>query len=160
MQVCWCIYVFEKKSFKGDENLIPMNGSTKRKSKSTSKIQSLDAEDADDEGFIEGDINTGNVLRAFSFGMSTALEKKKPEMPSTQNQPLASAPRGLTPPVKGEQYTVKRSYTMRPSTVKKLNALKTEHPDVNVLFNTMVDMAISHYYNYIFNEHGSFSSLE
>jgi hypothetical protein len=160
MRVCWCIYIFEKKIFKGDENLIPMNQSTRRKSKSTSKIQSLDAEDADDEGFIEGDIDTGNVLRTFSFGMSRAMEEKKSEMPSTQNQTFATAPRGLTPPVNGEQYTVKRSYTMRPSTVRKLNALKTEHPDVNVLFNTMVDMAISHYYNYIFNEHGSFSSQE
>lgn len=41
---------------------------------------------------------------------------------------------------------------MRPSTVRKLNAVKAEHSKVNVLFNKIVDMAISHYYNYIFNE--------
>jgi len=44
---------------------------------------------------------------------------------------------------------------MRPSTVRKLNALKTEHPDVNVLYNTIVDMAITHYYNYIFKGVGA-----
>jgi hypothetical protein len=60
-----------------------------------------------------------------------------------QNQAYASAPRGLAPPVNGEHFTIKGSYAMRPSTVRKLNALKAEHPDVNVLFNTMVDMAVS-----------------
>jgi hypothetical protein len=49
---------------------------------------------------------------------------------------------------------------MRASTVRKLNALKAEHPDVNVLFNTIVDMALSHYYNYIFNDNGTFSTQE
>jgi hypothetical protein len=49
---------------------------------------------------------------------------------------------------------------MRPPTVRKLIALKTEHPDVNVLFNSIVDMALSHYYNYIFNEKGNFSLQE
>jgi hypothetical protein len=49
---------------------------------------------------------------------------------------------------------------MRPSTVRKLNALKAEHPDVNVLLNTIVDMAVSHYNNYIFCEKGSFGIEE
>lgn len=49
---------------------------------------------------------------------------------------------------------------MRPSTVRKLNSLKAEHPDVNVLFNTIVDMAVSHYYNYIFEDNGVFSIQE
>ncbi len=82
------------------------------------------------------------------------------ESPNTQNQSYSSAPRGLTPPINGEHFTVKRSYAMRPSTVRKLNALKAEHPDVNVLFNTIVDMAVLHFYNYIFNENGTFSIQE
>jgi hypothetical protein len=49
---------------------------------------------------------------------------------------------------------------MRPSTLRKLNALKAEHPDVNVLFNTIVDMAVSYYYNYISNEKGTFTIQE
>jgi hypothetical protein len=138
--------------------------STNRRNKSTSDIELLDICYVDDEGFIEGDIATGKVLSTFSFGRSQASNNDKVspiiipaevnsnENFTTQNQTYTSAPRGLTPPINGEHYTVKRSYAMRPSTVRKLNALKAEHPDVNVLFNTLVDVAISHYYNYIFNE--------
>jgi hypothetical protein len=146
--------------------------STNRRNKNSSGVELLDVCDIDDEGFIEGDINTGNVLSTFSFGKSVALGANKaiaPQVPaqvknneihSLQNQTYSSAPRGLTPPINGENFTVKRSYAMRPSTVRKLNALKAEHPDVNVLFNTIVDMAISHYYNYIFNDNGTFSNQE
>ena len=146
--------------------------STNRRNKSTSYIELLDICDVDDEGFIEGDIATGKVLSTFSFGMnqSSNNDKVSPiiipvqvntnENFTTQNQTYTSAPRGLTPPINGEHYTVKRSYAMRPSTVRKLNALKAEHPDVNVLFNTLVDVAISHYYNYIFNEKGTLDNQE
>jgi len=146
--------------------------STSRRNKNSSDVELLDVCDIDDEGFIEGDISTGKVLSSFSFGMSAApgdnkvsviqapAQAKSNEILSLQNQPYSSAPRGLTPPINGENFTVKRSYAMRPSTVRKLNALKAEHPDVNVLFNTIVDMAISNYYNYIFNESGTFSIQE
>ena len=143
--------------------------STRRKNKNNSNVEFLDVCDIDDEGFIEGDINTGKVLSTFSFEMHATpgdnkapalqapIQSKSKEILSLQNQTYSSAPRGLTPPINGESFTVKRSYAMRPSTVRKLNALKADHPDVNVLFNTIVDMAISHYYNYIFNEDGTFS---
>jgi hypothetical protein len=151
----------------GDDNLVLKNQSTGKIGKSIRKIECLDGE-ADDEGFIEGDIDTGKVFSTFNFGMSAAsnangalvsqppVQKKAYEMLKGENQPYASAPRGLTPPVNGEPFTIKRSYAMRPSTVRKLNALKAEHPDVNVLFNTIVDMAFSNYYNYMFSENGSF----
>lgn len=146
--------------------------SKSRKNKNNSNVEFLDVCDTDDEGFIEGDIDTGKVLRAFNFEMSAAPDDNKAKAPkvpaqakssevlSPQNQTYFSAPRGLTPPMNGENFTVKRSYAMRPSTVRKLNALKAEHPDVNVLFNTIVDMAISHYYNHIFNDGGTFSLQE
>ncbi len=136
--------------------------------KNKSNINFLDACEDEDDGFIEGGITNEKVLSTFSFGMNTALEENKlqvlqapllqaiKESHNTQNQPYTSTPRGLTPPINGENFTVKRSYAMRPSTVRKLNALKAEHPDVNLLFNTIVDMAVSHYYNYIFNENGTF----
>jgi hypothetical protein len=154
------------------KNLVLKSQSTNRRNKSTSDIECLDARDNDDEGFIEGDINTGKVLSTFSFGMNAAssdnktlsiqnpVQEKASEKLAMQNQTYSSSPRGLTPPINGEHYTVKRSYTMRPSTVRKLNALKADHPDVNVLFNTIVDMAISHYHDYIFNGGGTFSNQE
>jgi hypothetical protein len=140
--------------------------------KNRSKINFLDAFEDEDDGFIEGGITNEKVLSTFSFGMNTTLDENKSpalqvpsqqvikESLSTQNQSYSSEPRGLTPPISGEHFTVKRSYSMRPSTVRKLNALKAEHPDVNVLFNTIVDMALSHYYNYIFNEKGTFTIQE
>jgi hypothetical protein len=138
----------------GDDNLVLKNQSTR-------KIQCLDGE-AEDEGFIEGDIHTGKVFSTFSFGMSAASNANKTlvSQPLVQSKTYASAPRGLTPPVNGEHFTIKRSYAMRPSTVRKLNALKAEHPDVNALLNTIVDMAVSHYYNYIFSKNGSFGIQE
>ena len=144
--------------------------STNRKNKSYSDIECLDEHDIDDEGFIDGDINTGKVLSTFNFGTSTAsingnapstqipVQDSTAEKLTSQNQSYTTSPRGLTPPINGEHYTVKRTYAMRPSTVRKLNALKAEHPDVNVLFNTIVDMAISHYYDYIFNGSGTFDN--
>jgi hypothetical protein len=152
--------------------LVLKTQSTSRKSKSSSNVEFLDVFDIDDEGFIEGDINIGKVLSTFSFGISEApgdnnatapqviAEAKSNEPMSFLNQTYSSAPRGLTPPINGEHFKVKRSYAMRPSTVRKLNALKAEHPDVNVLFNTIVDMAVTHYYSYIFNESATFGIQE
>jgi hypothetical protein len=145
---------------------------SKGKNKSTFDIECLDANDAEEEGFSEGDVVTGKVVSTFNFGMSNTssdsntsnmqfpLQKAVDEKFNIQNETYTTTPRGLTPPINGENFTVKRSYTMRPSTVRKLNALKAEHPDVNVLFNTIVDMAISHYYNYIFNAKEIFSAEE
>jgi len=157
----------------GDDNLVLRMQPTNKKNRSTSDVELLDESDIDDEGFIDGDISTGKVLSAFSFGMSSTssdnntliiteapTENKIDTSLDIDKQVYPSAPRGLTPPINGEHYTVKRSYSMRPSTVRKLNALKADHPDVNVLFNTIVDMAISHYYNYIVNEKGSYSYQE
>lgn len=138
-----------------------------RKSKNSSKVESLDSNDLDDEGFIEGDIVTGKVLTAFCFGTnltSQPNDESVPKFPAektvAERHNYAPTPRGITPPINGEHYTVKRSYQLRPSTVKKLNELKAKHPDVNVLFSTLVDIAISHYHNYIFYDDGTFNIEE
>jgi hypothetical protein len=140
--------------------------------KNTSAIECLDEYDIEEEGFIEGDMDTGKVLSTFSFGMCADSKNDKDssiqstvhlntdEKLAAQPQTYTSSPRGLTPPINGEYFTVKRSYAMRPSTVRKLNELKATHPDVNVLFNTIIDMAISHYYDYIFKYNGTFTIQE
>lgn len=143
-----------------------------KKNQNASDIECIDVFDIDDEGLIEGDVSTGKVISSFNFEMDgdssenkastnqNPFHEKTDEESTIQNQTYTTSSRGLTPPINGEYYTVKRSYAMRPSTVRKLNALKAEHPDVNVLFNTIVDMAISHYYDYIFNENGTFGMQE
>ncbi len=54
-------------------------------------------------------------------------------------------------PIDGEIADIKRSYTLRKSTVRKINELKSIHPDINVCVSTIVDIAIAYYYEHIIN---------
>ncbi len=65
-----------------------------------------------------------------------------------RNTPIAN---GSTPPIDGEAANIKRSYTLRKSTVRKINELKSIHPDINVCVSTIVDMAIDYYHEHIIN---------
>ena len=58
----------------------------------------------------------------------------------------------MTPFINGEQFTLKRCYQFRPSTVRKLNELKANHSDVNAYLNTILDEAILFYHKHVFNE--------
>ncbi|NRT71423.1 hypothetical protein [Clostridium beijerinckii] len=64
-------------------------------------------------------------------------------------------PNGATPAIDGETPNIKRSYTLRSSTIRKINELKSIHPDINVCVSTIVDVAINYYYNHIANEGGT-----
>lgn len=61
---------------------------------------------------------------------------------------------GATPILDGETPDVKRTYTLRASTVRKVNELKSIHPDINACVSTIVDRALEHYYKYITEEDG------
>ena len=67
----------------------------------------------------------------------------------------ASVANGMAPPIDGEFLDTKRTYMLRSSTVRKINELKSIHPDLNTYVSTIVDLAIAHYYNYIVNEGGN-----
>ncbi|AWK52505.1 hypothetical protein DIC82_16535 [Clostridium beijerinckii] len=58
---------------------------------------------------------------------------------------------GMAPPINGEFLDVKRTYMLRASTVRKINELKSIHPDLNTYVSSIVDLAISHYYEHIIN---------
>jgi len=64
-------------------------------------------------------------------------------------------PNGITPPIDGEAFDVKRTYALRKSTIRKLNELKAAHPDVNVYLSTILDAAITYYYNLTLKGDGS-----
>lgn len=68
------------------------------------------------------------------------------------NRKDKATPNGITPPIDGEHFDIKRGYTFRKSTIRKLNELKAAHPDVNVYLSTIIDEAINHYFNYVFLE--------
>ena len=137
------------------------NKSYKGKKKSSRKVESLDSMDYEEEGFIEGDINIGTPIAAFNFGGEINTElvkepvhnkiiKKESVTKNSPGQIIKSSPRGITPPIEGEEFTIKRCYQYRPSTVRKLNELKAQHRDVNAYLNTIIDEAIVFYYNHIF----------
>ena len=62
---------------------------------------------------------------------------------------------GMAPPINGEFLDVKRTYMLRASTVRKINELKSIHPELNTYVSTIVDLAIAHYYEYIANDGGT-----
>ena len=66
-----------------------------------------------------------------------------------------SIPNGASPPINGETPTIRRSYIFRASTIRKLNELKSIHPDINACVSTIVDVALEHYYAYITKQGGS-----
>ncbi|NFG28489.1 hypothetical protein FC777_15535 [Clostridium botulinum] len=66
-----------------------------------------------------------------------------------RNTPIAN---GAAPPIDGESANIKRSYTLRKSTVRKINELKSIHPDINVCVSTIVDIAIAYYHEHILND--------
>lgn len=142
--------------------------------RTSSNIENIDAYFSDDDevGFTEGEPVVKNSIATFSFAASDNLKTMEPTVkeeaaPLKVNEDTVNAaapgkfnPNGITPPINGEYFTVKRTYQLRPSTVRKLNELKAKHPDICVYFNTVLDEAILHFYNYIMTEGGEFSSQE
>ena len=135
------------------------------KKKGHDNVESLDFNDFEEDGFIEGDFNVGKTIASFSFGASleeqvnttSSAPSVDNNMPSAAPQALSSlgfrtSQRGLTPTVDGEFYSVKRCYQFRPSTLRKLNELKANNSDYNVYLNTIIDQAILFYYDHVFAE--------
>ena len=71
---------------------------------------------------------------------------------SSRIKPLSN---GATPILNDEIPTIKRSYTLRASTIRRLNELKGLHPVLNICVSTIVDSALDHYYTYITKEGGT-----
>jgi hypothetical protein len=146
-----------------------------RKNTISKKIELLDAQEEDDNGFIEGDVKVGKIFASFNFAPQTgeptaASIQVAPALTSPVASPATPAPAksfmfntaspksdGLvantnTPPVDCEAHTVNRFYKIRYSTAKMLNEIKASHPDVNVYMNSIVDEAIRHYYSFVFKK--------
>jgi hypothetical protein len=93
-------------------------------------------------------IETNNTDLAQTKNISTSTK----DIFDNRRTPL---PNRATPPIDGETPTVKRTYTLRDSTIRKINELKNVHPDINVCVSSIVDIALDHYHNYILNEGGT-----
>ena len=82
---------------------------------------------------------------SLNFGSSSSLP---------DNRTLKSDHNGITPPIDGEYFVIKRGFTFRRSTVRMLNELKAAHQNENVYLSTIVDSAIRHYHEFVFREKG------
>ncbi|OVE64457.1 hypothetical protein CCS79_24630 [Clostridium diolis] len=102
--------------------------------------------------------NTASTINSnFENNITNSIEIKN-TLSSTENifdNRRTPLPNGAAPAIDGETPTIKRSYTLRNSTIRKINELKHLHPDINVCVSSIVDIAIDHYHNYIVNEGGT-----
>ncbi|AQS08367.1 hypothetical protein CLOBY_04580 [Clostridium saccharobutylicum] len=104
------------------------------------------------------EINNISTNNATIQNKATAPIEIKNNSNSTKNifdNRKTPLPNGATPAIDGETPTIKRSYTLRNSTIRKINELKSIHPDINVCVSTIVDIAIEYYHNHILNEGGT-----
>ncbi|NFH79642.1 hypothetical protein FDA09_07485 [Clostridium botulinum] len=99
--------------------------------------------------------NDNNSLLETTEEVNKKIESKNNNITSSntllfdnRNTPIAN---GAAPPIDGEAANIKRSYTLRKSTVRKINELKSIHPDINVCVSTIVDIAIAYYHEHIIN---------
>lgn len=102
--------------------------------------------------------DTEKVLPTFqnnttsSNGKTAINISKSQDLFDNRTIPIAN---GATPILDGETPDVKRTYTLRASTVRKVNELKSIHHDINACVSTIVDRALEHYYKYITEEGGT-----
>ena len=114
-------------------------------------------------GFSENPIIDGECIATFSFDDSanesngSISQIKVPSinenfLTDNRKSPIVN---GCAPPIDGEYLNVKRTYMLRSSTVRKLNELKSIHPELNTYVSTIVDLAIAHYYDHIVKDGGT-----
>ncbi|MEQ8156397.1 MAG: hypothetical protein ABRQ25_16215 [Clostridiaceae bacterium] len=116
-------------------------------------------DDFDESGFTDAVV--GTPLSTFSFSNDSppsSVNEVQLQAPSPVNSDSLMdcrkgkpAANGITPPIDGEDFDIKRTFKFRKSTIRKLNELKANHPDVNAYLSTILDNAINHYYNHIIN---------
>ncbi|WP_288327009.1 hypothetical protein [uncultured Clostridium sp.] len=97
---------------------------------------------------FQNNTTSSNVKAATNISNN---DNKSKDLFDNRTIPIAN---GATPILDGETPDVKRTYTLRASTVRKVNELKSIHPDINACVSTIVDRALEHYYMYITEEGG------
>jgi hypothetical protein len=84
-----------------------------------------------------------------NINSSNKLNSNDDTLFDNRNLPIVN---GCAPPIDGEYLDVKRTYMLRKSTVRKINKLKSIHPELNTYVSTIVDSAIAFYYEHIVND--------
>ena len=92
--------------------------------------------------------NTNNKSNNTMISNNKTVLNKNTTLQDNRKAPVVN---GMAPPINGEYLDIKRTYMLRASTVRKINELKSIHPELNTYVSTIVDLAIAHYYDHIIN---------
>ena len=131
-----------------DLNNSSSNNTTVHTDANTNDIDNFNSNIAN---ITEIDKNSSNTPTSSTSQVRTFLNNEN-TLTDNRKAPIVN---GCAPPIGGEYLDIKRTYMLRSSTVRKLNELKSLHPDLNTYVSTLVDLAIAHYYEHIINEGGT-----
>lgn len=104
-----------------------------------------------DNIIIEDDPATNLPVKSSNTEDFNLINNKLNENPLDPSS-ITTKIRGLTPPIDGEPFDIKRGYQFRASTIKKLNQLKGASDNVNIYLNEIIDAAICAYYDSVFKK--------
>ncbi|WP_271811348.1 hypothetical protein [Clostridium beijerinckii] len=142
-----CISSF---SFDDDSDINIIQTNSNCKSNNDTHIKEDPKNNTQANALLASDSNFQNNI-ANSIEIKSTLNSTK-NLFDNRKTPL---PNGAVPAIDGETPTIKRSYTLRSSTIRKVNELKSIHPDISICVSTIVDIAIDYYHNHIVNESGT-----
>lgn len=127
--------------------------------------------EVEEDGFIDNFL--GDAIKAFDFSKDKddIVDNSYSSIPSTiiepqndlynirgttteikDNRSGKPCANGITPPIDGEVFDIRRTYILRKSTLRKLNEIKAHHSNVNIYLNTIIDEAIVFYHNHVFSK--------
>lgn len=142
-----CISSF---SFNDDSICETIETTPEYKANDNAAIESTDKNNTLANNTSTQNINIENTITAPTVTQNISIPTKY--IFDNRRTPIAN---GAVPPIDGETPTIKRTYTLRSSTIRKINELKSIHPDINVCVSSIVDIALDHYHNHIVNEGGN-----
>lgn len=114
-------------------------------------LSDIDTEDEPKEEEIEECcfdgvvIPDGKIVAAFDFSGDDDFNLKNNKV-ETQNLVAANSS-----PTINDEPTSRRTYVLKASTIRKLNEIKSIHPNLNILMSGIVDEAISYYCDFLKN---------
>lgn len=136
-----------------DENQAPLAAAAKMFKITADNVAKGNADSSNiaAETASEDEAAADNYIKSASLDSSNSSDSKS-EAHSYGSSPKYKAKAyGMTTPVNGEAFSIKRGYQFRPSTIKKLTEIKANSDNINIYYNEIIDAAICYYYDAVFN---------
>ncbi|MBE6049158.1 MAG: hypothetical protein E7214_00460 [Clostridium sp.] len=96
-------------------------------------------------------IPEGEIITTFDFSGDDDFNIKQNNSKATH--PIKNIPLNkVNTSMPDDNKNMRRTYILKGSTIRKLNEIKSFHPNLNILISTIVDNAISYYYDLLINK--------